>query len=348
VAAFQVRALIFQLRHERVRQVRPDLGERPLAHVAERHVPPELVGVHRAVPTDAPDAVARRVAAVHPEELRNVGGARASLAHHPVIQVRPVGVVIDGQNLHGPALAVQGRGLVDDPVDDPPRGGVVQVFRPQRARASRVHEMVEADARDVLLAQEVEDAVDLPGVPPRDRESQAHLDARGLAVADALNRAVERPRDAAEPVVYLAQAVERHAYIAQAHALQAPGRFGADERAVRGDDRTHLQGHGALHERKEVVPHERLAARKKDHRHAEAGEVLEQGKALVGRQLARVLLVLRLAVAVDAPQVARAGAVPDDDGLLVGRELEEVAGQALALGAIPEHIARFHRAAIEF
>ena len=58
--------------------------------------------------------------------------------------------------------------------------------------------------------------------------------------------------------------------------------------------------------------------------------------------------VLRLAVAVDAPQVAPAGAVPHDDGLLIGRELKEVARQALALGAVAEHIARLDRAAIEF
>src|SRR6056297_131579 len=63
---------VLELFHQRVRQVGPDLGERPCAHIAETPVPPELVRIYLAVPADTADAPSGIVAFVHAEQLKDL------------------------------------------------------------------------------------------------------------------------------------------------------------------------------------------------------------------------------------------------------------------------------------
>jgi len=91
-----------------------------------------------------------------------------------------------------------------------------------------------------------------------------------------------------------------------------------------------------------------FAAGKEDHRHPEGLEVVQEGQALLQRQLPLRLGGRGLGVAVDAFQVAAAGDVPDHHRPLVLGKLQQVRGQTPGMAAVAQDIGGFHRPAIEF
>ena len=73
-AAGDVAFFVLELGQQGVGKIGPDGAEGPLPDIAERKVPPKLVGVHRAVPTNAADAPARVVPFVHLQEFQHLSG----------------------------------------------------------------------------------------------------------------------------------------------------------------------------------------------------------------------------------------------------------------------------------
>ncbi len=153
---------------------------------------------------------------------------------------------------------------------------------------------------------------------PREGQSQpASLPDRD-AVVEPAHRGLERALLPSEEVVPLADPVQADSDIPEPGVLDPLGDLLRDERAVRGDDRPDAE---LLRQRPVLVyvlPDERLAAREEQHRRLELAQVADHRLRLLEGQLVRVLLVLRVGVAVDAVQVAPPRHVPDDDRLPVG------------------------------
>ena len=67
-----------------------------------------------------------------------------------------------------------------------------------------------------------------------------------------------------------------------------------------------------------------LPAREQNDRRSKPCEVVNQALALIKREFSAVAAVFRLGVAMNTSKVATAGYVPNYDGLLVSRKLQQV------------------------
>ena len=158
----------------------------------------------------------------------------------------------------------------------------------------------------------------------------------------------EGARHRAEAVVDGFHPVDADADVGQADLLQGVRHLGGDQGAVGGDHGAHALGHGVGGQVGQVLAHEGLPAGKQHDGHAEPGQVVDQRLALRKRQLVRLGLLLRVGIAVHAPQVAPAGHVPDDDRLLVRRELQQVRRQPGGVAPVAQGVRRLDGAAVEF
>ena len=123
----------------------PDLRERPLAHVAERVVPPHGVRVHVAEVVDVGDVHAGGIAAPLRELGAHVRLAFGKVPPHPEQQVDAVGIVVAGDELLGQAALL----IV-------PAGVEQQVHRLARGLEMRVVLAVLVAAPGVVEVREVE------------------------------------------------------------------------------------------------------------------------------------------------------------------------------------------------
>ncbi len=308
---------------------------------------PELVEVHGPVPTDTADAGAAAVAAVHLQQFEHIGSAARVLAQESEVDVGAVAVVVHGQALDGLAALVQGAGAVHDQVHRGAGLGVAQVFLNEMASPARIDEVVEADAGDPLLFEEVEDAADVLDIAAVHGEAQAHLDPAPQAGADAGEGQVKGARDAAEAVVGLLESVEADADVGEVDLLEPGRHLVPDQGAVGGDDGAQVAGAGVGNELEDVGAHQGFAAGEEDDRHAEVGEVIDQAHAFLGREFAGVVDVPGVGIAVHAAQVAAAPHVPDDHGLLVLGELQQVRRQLAGVAPIAQGVGGFDGTAVE-
>jgi hypothetical protein len=97
----------------------------------------------------------------------------------------------------------------------------------------------------------------------------------------------------------------------------------------------------------QIGPHQGFSSGEKQNRHLEGGKIINEGEALFGSQLIFAAPTHRLGVTVDAAKVAGPRAIPHHYGLLVGRKLKQMSGQAFGLPAISEWIRWFNCSAIE-
>src|SRR3972149_5202490 len=122
------------------------------------------------------------------------------------------------------------------------------------------------------------------------------------------------------------------------------GHLPRDPRPVRGGGWPEAEPAGLRNQREEVPAEERLAPREEDGRNPERRQVADHLPGLSGRELPRIPLRRRVRVAVQAPQVAGPGDIPDDDGTALGRG---PGGRPVAPLAVPEAVAFRSRAAGE-
>ncbi len=177
--------------------------------------------------------------------------------------------------------------------------------------AAGIDEVREVELVETLRLHEVEHGGQAFDIALGDGEAQADLDAVLPEQADALKRGVVGARDAAEPVVDGADAVQAHADIVVADLGDALGRRLVDQRPVRGqaDIEAHCLRPGRDGE--DVGPQQWLAAGEDQHRNARGLQVVHDLEDLLGRELAREVHVAGERVAVDAVQVAAPDQVPD-------------------------------------
>jgi hypothetical protein len=75
----------FQLLHQFIGSVGPDFGKGALPDIAEAEMPPELIGIDLAIPTDTTDAPAGTVALVHLQKFKDVLGTMGIFFEEPQI-----------------------------------------------------------------------------------------------------------------------------------------------------------------------------------------------------------------------------------------------------------------------
>ena len=194
----------------------PDLREGLLEDVADGVVAPELVRIDRAVPGNAANALAGRVAAVESEQFQRLVGVGMSLGLHLEVEGETVAVVVHRQDLHGEARVEARPRLGDDGVERGALLGVVEVRCDDLLAAAGVDEVVEADARHALGAHEVEDGGNCGDVVARHGDAQTDLDVAVAQAADGREGFLVGAGMAAEGVVDLLGAVDGDANIGDA------------------------------------------------------------------------------------------------------------------------------------
>lgn len=238
----------------------PDLGEGGLFDVAEGDVLPELVGVDIALGVDIGDAASGAVgtAAVPGEQASGFFEVGMVFAFHAEEQVGAVGRLGDGEEFAVDALGVPFFDTRDEGIESV--AGFLGGEDLQGAAAAAGDEVIEADALDLFLLDEVEDAVDVFDVVAGEGEAEASFLTGLMAGAETANGSIEGAFFAAEFVVDFADAVERDADVGDLGGFQAGGFFGGDEGAVGGDGQFEALGGGEIDEVEEARVDEGLAA----------------------------------------------------------------------------------------
>ena len=163
------------------------------------------------------------------------------------------------------------------------------------------------------LDGKVRHSLELTLVPVHDRRVDLERQADGRAVLHALHGAFPAARETAELVVLLrVERVERDAHRARAGFLELLRHVERDQRAVRAEDRDHVQVRGVLDELEDVRAHQGLTAREDHDLEAGLGDLGEELLALF-----RIELLLcpaaGIAVAVRTVHVAGIRRIPRDD-----------------------------------
>ncbi len=239
-------------------------------------------------------------------------------------------MVVDRQHLDGVARGVQRASPRQQPRQRLTHLGVILILVAQPDTSSGIGQMVDADTRQLLLLQQVENGGQLSLVGPRQRKAQPHLETGGATVADALQRPVVGVVAAPESVVGLATAIETDAHVPQS----CPGQMRRDGRC---DQHAVGRKHGTQAHRGSMVDqvedarvHQRFAAGEQHHLDATGREVVEQGAPLVEGEFVANAAIAG-GIAMTTAQVAALRDIPDDDATEPG-ELP---------AAIPDPIARF-------
>jgi len=174
------------------------------------------------------------------------------------------------------------------------------------------HEGMEADGAEVL--RQLEQVGQVMGVELGDSTVDLHLHARRETVAHALHGPFEGAGDAAELVVLRrAREVDADADARDAHVVHATRDLGRHQRTVGRHDRAQPAADGVLGDVEDVGAHERVAAGEDQDRAGERGDLVDEGEALLGAELALVRAVDRRGAAVRTREVAAARDLPGDD-----------------------------------
>lgn len=160
--------------------------------------------------------------------------------------------------------------------------------------------MIETDPLDLLLLDEVEDAVDVLDIVFCQGEAQAGLLSRRVAVPESADGRIEGALLAAELVVDAPDSVQGDADVGDVRGLEMGGLLLRDEGAVGRDRQLQAGPRGRLHEIEEPGVDHRLPARKQKGGHPVAREILHDRLHLLPGQLARVARRVRVRIAMDA------------------------------------------------
>lgn len=217
-----------------VGRIAPDFAEGAVFHVAECERLPELIGVDVALGINVADAATTAVgsATVPFEEIQHFLGAVRVLSEHAEVQVGTIGGLIDGEDFAGFASVVPLLGAVDDLIDGLTRLFVGDVYDVTATAA--INEVIEADALDVFLLDEVEDAIEIDDVVGGKGEAQADFLTNGFAVAKGGDGFFKSALASAKLIVGGSDAVQGDADVGEVQAFQARGSGVINQRAVGG------------------------------------------------------------------------------------------------------------------
>ena len=180
-------------------------------------------------------------------------------------------------------------------------------------RTARRHEEEEVMGLRADLDSKVRHGLELALVPVHDRRVDLERQSDGRAVLHALHGAFPAAREAAERVVLLrVERIERDTHRTGTGFLELLRHVERDQRAVRAEDRDHVQVRGVLDELEDIGAHQRLAARKDHDLEAGFGNLRKELLALLRTQLF-FCLAAGIAVAVRTVHIAGIRRIPRDD-----------------------------------
>ena len=163
------------------------------------------------------------------------------------------------------------------------------------------------------LDGKVRHGLELALVPVHDRRVDLERQADSGTVLHALHGAFPAAREAAERIVLLrVERIERDTHRTGTGFLELLRHVERDQRAVRAEDRDHVQVRGVLDELEDIGAHQRLATREDHDLEPGLGNLREELLALLRAELF-FRLAACVAVAVGAVHVAGIRRIPRDD-----------------------------------
>jgi hypothetical protein len=120
------------------------------------------------------------------------------------------------------------------------------------------------------------------------------------------------------------KAVQTDSNVRQTNIFEFFSHGGGDERPVCRENGSPPLLRRISDQVKNVRTNQGLPAREQNDRRSKPREVVNQALTLIKREFSAVAAVFRLGVAMNASKVATAGYVPNYDGLLVSRKLQQV------------------------
>ena len=250
------------------------------------------------------------VAAVAAQQGQDrLGTHRVSL---PCLQVYVdgIGMVADQEDFLRQATAVEIDGAVTDVIDDLPRLAVADIALSQVVSPAGVGQVIETNTVYALLLRQGEDPGDLIAVQPGDGHPERYPLPHGNAVADTLQRRLERSLFAPEEVVRVADAIKADPHLSEALAAHGGGHLLSYQGAVGGHYYPEALPGGELGKLEEVGSHHWLTTGEEDNRNAERGQLADQGLAFIGGHLCISASPTGVGIAVHAIEVAFPGTVP--------------------------------------
>jgi len=97
-----------------------------------------------------------------------------------------------------------------------------------------------------------------------------------------------------------------------------------------------------------IFTYQRFAAGKEDHRAAEGSQIGNQPLSLTCCQFIGIINILGIRVTMDTLEIAPPGHVPDNHGLFVRRNLEEMGGKFSRFPTVAEDISGLYRSTVQF
>ena len=293
----------------------PQIGKQVVLHIAQRDGLPELVRVHHALRVNVGDAAAGAVrpAAVPLKKVQGFlrqRGAFPELAQQQVNAVRWLG---DGQ--HFTVFAVRLPFLY---AGNQRIHGVPRFLLRQRLHfhaSARGHQMVEADALDVIGVNEVQNLVHALHVVAGQRQAQARLLPHFTAELEPAHRLFKGAFHSAELVMNGADAVQGNAHVRHAQFLEPRGGLRRDAGAVRGNGHFQPFSSGPFQQLHEARVHQRFPAGEQQGVHLVVRQIVNDRAALVPIQLPFKFPGGGVRIAMHALEVAGARDVPDHNGL---------------------------------
>jgi hypothetical protein len=336
--AFDILLLILKLLHEAVGCIGPDLTERTLPHIAKAVVPPELISMDSAVPTDASDTATRVVPFIHLQEFKDLFGSFRVLFKEAHIEIRAIRVIVDREYLLSLASVMKVLGAVHDEVYHGPGFVVAQVLFDQLGTASSINQVVKTDPRNIQFFNEVKYSGNLPSIHFVNRKSEPNFYTRFLAVAYPVQGALKRPLHTPKPIVDFLQAVKAYAHIRKPDFFKDARLFRRDQGAVRGNDCTHAMIHSITGQFRQVLADKWFAAGKEDDRHAKLGKIVQKGLPFIRTEFILESFVFGVGITVDTFQVASPGDIPHNDRALISGELKKMGWELLRLTSVAQGV----------
>jgi hypothetical protein len=182
--------------------------------------------------------------------------------------------------------------------------------------------MVKANARDVAFFQKIKNGRYFSDIHPVDGKTQAHLDARLLAMFDPGHSSIERAFDPTKTVINLSHAIQAYAHIGQSYFLQGQGSRSGNQSTVGGNYSPHAPFDSIIGQFHQIFPNQRLAAGEKHHRTAEISQIIQKLLSLLCAEFLLCGLLSGVGIAVHTLEVTTASDIPDHNRFLVTGELE--------------------------
>ena len=192
-----------------------------------------------------------------------------------------------------------------------PCGQVMCVFAAVDVAAPRVIEMRKIKLLHPLLTHQGQQRREVMRVQCSHGVAQAHFDLSRMQMPHRGQTALERALESAKLVVRFTQTIQADADVIKINRRDAIGHRRINQRAIGRKAGVKPHGLGACSDFKNIGTQQRLTPREDEHRHAKVVQIVHHLKDLMRAQLACVVMIGRLRVAMLASEVAATDQIPD-------------------------------------